>query len=163
MLSILSLFNTPTSSKLKICLCSIRFVGWRNSFSCRGWWRISVGCLLRRSSGGVRAPIKKGIRRLTKVRANAGKPSKVRGFRGFWGPGQGPGVYRAVDAVMPRLSGSIHTSSESSQSDERESVREGWDWLWATFGPLCSRIETAHISLDGAYTPYADGLLQEIN
>ncbi len=117
-----------------------------------------------------------------------------------------PGVYRAMDAVMPRLSGSIHTSREGrsrkSQAprvknqgkvdthkvNERRVTRKGLRYLhsgryfcrlgslgsidsiirggrerkWATFGPLANLVRSPHISLDGAYTPYANGLLQEI-
>ncbi len=103
--------------------------------------------------------------------SNARKPMKAGDFLVFGVLDVMPGVYRATNAVVSRLSGSIHTSSDQrlTINDQRsinpinEGFRGGKDWLWATFGPLSSRVDTAHISLDGAYTPYADGLLQEKN
>ncbi len=51
--------------------------------------------------------------------SNAGTLRKSETFVVLGGLDLMPGVYRAVDAVVPQLSWSIHTANESSQSDER--------------------------------------------
>ena len=85
-----------------------------------------------------------------------------------------PGVYRATDTVMPRLSGSIHASNEQCgdaalgrhrfhrcrRCHRYDCCFRGGGIGVGAFGPRSCRISTSHISLDGAYTPCADGLLQ---